>query len=119
MLLANVSSMRRVIVWHCNLYGGVTASQESLSVWACPCRVALRRAYIKRHHEFLISVKSCTSLERTPDDSLRYQSVIFSLIRALDKVRRSPVPSLTDTGTALAGWPLYASLPQCIWPQCA
>ena len=71
--------------------------------------MALRRAYIKRHHEFLISVKSCTSLERTPDDSLRYQSVIFSLIRALDKVRRSLAPSLTDTGKA--GWPLYASLP--------
>jgi hypothetical protein len=26
------------------------------------------------------------ALDRTPDDSLRYQSVMFALIRALDKV---------------------------------
>ena len=50
--------------------------------------MALRKAYIKRHHEFIAAVESCTTLERTPDDSLRFQSVMFSLVRALDKVRR-------------------------------
>ena len=57
--------------------------------WAS-CRVALRKAYIKRHHEFIASIETAASLERTPDDSLRYQSVTFSLIRALDKVAIAP-----------------------------
>ncbi len=48
--------------------------------------MALRKAYIRRHHEFTASVETGATLERTPDDSLRYQSVTFSLIRALDKV---------------------------------
>ena len=55
--------------------------------------MALRRAYIKRHHEFIASVQKCTTLERTPDDTLRFQSVTFSLVRALDKVWQSVIRS--------------------------
>ncbi len=53
--------------------------------------MALRKAYIKRHHEFIASVETGKTLERTPDDSLRYQSVTFSLVRALDKVEHSSI----------------------------
>ena len=49
-------------------------------------RVALRKAYITCNREFIASIETGATLERTPDDSLRYQSVTFSLIRALDKV---------------------------------
>ncbi len=49
--------------------------------------MALRKAYIRRHHEFIASMEDAPALlERTPDDSLRFQSVMFAIVRALDKV---------------------------------
>lgn len=53
-------------------------------------RVKLRRQYVQKQHEFAFAMQRDTEphmIERSPDDALRYQSVMFALIRALDKVR--------------------------------
>ncbi|BDA49627.1 hypothetical protein COCOBI_14-2470 [Coccomyxa sp. Obi] len=51
-------------------------------------RVKLRKQYVQRQHEFVFALHRATEphlVDRTPDDALRYQSVMFALIRALDK----------------------------------
>ena len=49
--------------------------------------MARRKAYIRRHHEFIAALADAPALlEGTPDDSLRFQSVMFAIVRALDKV---------------------------------
>lgn len=50
----------------------------------------LRKQYVKKQHEFMFAMRRATEphlVDQTPDDALRYQSVMFALIRALDKVR--------------------------------
>jgi hypothetical protein len=52
--------------------------------------VQLRKQYVKKQHEFMFAMRRATEphlVDQTPDDALRYQSVMFALIRALDKVR--------------------------------
>ncbi len=49
----------------------------------------LRMQYVQKQHEFVFALhraKEPHMMDRTPDDALRYQSVMFALIRALDKV---------------------------------
>ncbi len=54
-------------------------------------RVEAREAYMRRSHEFAVGLLAHEGgrqlTERTPDDALRYQSVMFALAKALDKVR--------------------------------
>ncbi len=52
-------------------------------------RVQLRKQYVQKQHELVSALHRAEEshlIDRTPDDALRYQSVMFALIRALDKV---------------------------------
>ena len=63
-----------------------------LSLLPCACRVELRQAYIRRSHEFAGTLRrgeKGARNERTPDDAMRYQSVMFALSKALDKAGAS------------------------------
>ena len=68
------------------------------------CRVELRKAYIKRSHEFAATLQRGEKglrNERTPDDAMRYQSVMFALAKALDKARVSLVSHLLSLSCKL------------------
>lgn len=49
--------------------------------------------YVQLQREWVYKMRHVIephALDRTPDDSLRYQSVMFALVRALDKVLIPP-----------------------------
>lgn len=67
-------------------------------------RVQLRKQYVQKQHEFVFALhraKEPHLMDRSPDDALRYQSVMFALIRALDKVNPHPHPSVSLYSTLL------------------
>jgi hypothetical protein len=52
--------------------------------------VELRKAFIRRSHEFAATLQrgeKGARNERSPDDAMRYQSVMFAMSKALDKAR--------------------------------
>ena len=52
------------------------------------CRVRLREAYLRVQHSANVEMAAGTDpymRMRTPDDSIRYQSTIYALVRVLDK----------------------------------
>ncbi len=73
---------------------------------------------MKKQHEFAFAMRRATEphlVNRTPDDALRYQSVMFALIRALDKVRLPPHDTLlSDLASGLT-----LCLPSCPQTWCA
>ena len=74
--------------------------------------------YVQLQREWVYKMRHVIephALDRTPDDSLRYQSVMFALVRALDKVLTPPPPSLSilkfrQAGLFLIALCMYAAL---------
>ena len=62
--------------------------QCSSTVMLSMCRVRLREAYLRVQHSANVEMAAGTDpymRMRTPDDSIRYQSTIYALVRVLDK----------------------------------